>query len=251
MLKEVTTAVGVVGIAILLTGCGSKEEAPKQIETIPVAVEKEADKGEESVEKGLSLASKGEEEKRLQQEKEAKAVKEFQQEMGRIDKIDFEKLSSDGLKKARSFPDTTRDLRKWIIRLHMYATIQNTTISDEELLKQARTSLYKRKGWFDYVQSEYKVSIKKDEVDAYIKKVASENDNTKAIAKGLEMSVKEMNYEYDRDQYELQVYWQKVLPQLEKKYPAKDGESLNDYNNRLNQAFENDLKKWMQAKKEG
>lgn len=237
MKKKMLHIIGAIGVTAALVGCGTSQQAPGADEVIPVAEKTEV----ETVQQTDSSES----------DEESKAVKEFKDELSRIDKMDFEKLAAEGLAKAKSYPDTTKELRKWIVRIYIYSDIEDSKISDKELLEKAKESLKMRQAWVEYVQTEYKIELKKEEVDAYIKKVASGSDDTKAIAKGLGLTVTDMNYVYDRDQYELQMYWQKALPALEKKYPPKKDETLQAYDTRLNQSFQKELTEWMQTKKEG
>lgn len=247
-MKKITLLGLTILTASILTACNQEqqpiptptEETPKAQET--VKVETTSTENEETVKEVKVTETKEEATKTVAEEDTSK---NFEEQVKRIQTLDFEKITKEAYERAQKLEKNDRDIRKWIIRIHMYYTIQGKEISDKDILFEAKKSAERREAWYKFVGKEYKVTASNSEVDSYIKETVKNDDATKKIAKGLNMSEEYMNYKYDRDQYEMQVLWKKIIPLLEKKYPAKEGETTTDYNNRLNTEFNKELDNFM------
>lgn len=232
-------------LLVLLAGCNGKEEIkPMPIPSIEdiesettedsVGLPDKEENKETDVNKGEVVISETEPKKEIDEQAFTKAIE-------RVKSLNYKEMATAALTRSQKLASDDRNLRKWIIRLHIYNTIRGENVKDDVILKNAKEALNRRNSWFTYVDKEYKVTVSKSEIDAYIKKVAKNSKETEQIAVALGMSLEDLNYEYERDQYQQQLMWTKLIPKLQKKYPKKEKESNEDYNERLNLEFNKEL----------
>lgn len=172
---------------------------------------------------------------------EDEAIVRAAQTAAKLKNMDFEKISKAAADKGHKLAPNDRDLRRWVIRLSIYSQVQGLEAKDNDILSSAKIALERRNAFFKYTEKEYKVTIPKKELDSYIKSQAKNTEETKATAKGLQMTVEALNYEYERDQYQQQMIWKRIVPALKLKYPKKEGENDTDHINRLDTEFNKEL----------
>lgn len=229
---------------LVLAGCNKEEVKPMPIPPLEEVSEEVADTpAEEVVEPEVKEEKPVEKEAKAEVKPAEDTIDEdaFLKAVERVKALDYKKMAEGGLARSKKLAPTDRDLRKWIIRIHMYHEIRGEKVEDKTLLTDAKSALARRTAWFKYVEKEYKVKSSKSEIDAYIKKEAKNSAETKEIAKALGMTADYMNTEYERDQYHQQLLWTKLIPELKKKFPKKEGESDDAHITRINTEFNKEL----------
>lgn len=159
--------------------------------------------------------------------------------------LDYGKIASEGYEKAKKLAPEDRDLRKWIIRLHLYATIQDVKSSDDELLEGAKATIKIRTAFNKVAKDKYGVTISDTELNQYIKSQTKNTAETAAFAKVLGMEVDYFNNDYERDQYSHQLMLQKVAEKGKTLVPRKEGESDSEYTKRFNNLLNKEVEQAM------
>lgn len=159
--------------------------------------------------------------------------------------LDYGKIATAGYDKAKKLAPEDRDLRKWIIRLHLYATIQEVKASDAELLEGAKATIKIRTAFNKVAKEKYGITISDAELNEYIKSQVKNTAETAAFSKALGMEVDYFNNDYERDQYSHQLMLQKIAKKGESIIPRKEGESDTDYTKRFNEALNKEVEQAM------
>lgn len=223
---------------LLLAACNKEE--PKPMPTPPL--EEVTEEVVQAPTAEVVEKEQPKEEKVVEQVAEETIVEDaFLKAVERVKALDYKKMAEGGLARSKKLAPSDRDLRKWIIRIHMHHEIRGEKVEDKALLQDAKSALARRTAWFKYVENQYKVKSSKSEIDAYIKKEAKNSAETKEIAEALGMTAEYMNNEYERDQYHQQLLWTKLIPELKKKFPKKEGESDEAHITRINTEFNKEL----------
>ncbi|ARD48486.1 hypothetical protein [Sporosarcina sp. P33] len=91
----------------------------------------------------------------------------------------------------------------------------------------------------EVAEEAYGITITEDEIDNYIKENVSTiwDAEKRKYAKTLQLSLNELDYQFDRDVYVMDVLWQKVLPIVMQEFPRQRGESGLAYGKRLKEEF--------------
>lgn len=156
--------------------------------------------------------------------------------------IDYEVLGKNSMAKGNELAPDNPDLKKWVVRVKLIATLQDIEMDDETILTTAEEGLAQRTKFFKFAESKYKVNPSEKEVQDYIHKNAPNNKSAEKLAKGMGMTLDYMNNTYDFEQYKQQLVWSKLLPPLEKEFPKKKRESQEKYLERLDKEFNKKLK---------
>lgn len=167
--------------------------------------------------------------------------------MNHLENIDYKKIAEEASAKGNTLEPNDRELRKWIIRLEMISKIQNEKISDSELISTAKTAKERRTHFFNFVKHAYEINPTAEEVTVFIDKKAPNSPEAIKVAEGLKMSVKDMNYDYDADQYKQQLVWEKLLPVLKEKTPQNKNEKEDEYLSRIDSIFNEALDAYIEA----
>jgi hypothetical protein len=145
-------------------------------------------------------------------------------------------------------------LKKWVIRVNLDSKLRNKSLSDNEIMEQAISINTRREAWFE-LASQYGATVTDDELDAYIDKIENQAKATDTIkmtndiAEGLGYTLDEFFHNFDRDHYKRNLIWQKLRPTLEEKYPKYKDENNLEYNNRLVNAFNEEVAEYLQIVK--
>lgn len=88
-------------------------------------------------------------------------------------------------------------------------------------------------------ENEYGIHVTEEEVTAYIKQNVATlwNQEKRKFAKALNLTLNELDYQFDRDVYVMDVLWQKVLPIVMEEYPRQRGEGGQAYRKRIKEEF--------------
>lgn len=225
-----------------LAGCGKENQKP-----MPLPALEEVDNSKETTvsKPKEELSTKNEVTKAIDSKEDNVDENSFLKAVERVKTLDYKNIIEGGLARSKKLAPSDRELRKWIIRIHMYNEIRGEKIDDKTLLKDAKSALARRTAWFEYVGKEYEVKSSKSEIDAYIKKEATNNEDTEVVAKVLGMTAEYMNSDYERDQYHQQLLWTKLIPELKKKFPKAEDESTDSHIARINSEFNKELDKYI------
>ncbi|WP_301108611.1 hypothetical protein [Sporosarcina sp.] len=88
-------------------------------------------------------------------------------------------------------------------------------------------------------EENYGIQVEEEEVTEFIKEhvAAVRNEEKKKYAEVLDLTLEELDYQFDRDFYVMDVLWEKLLPVVAEKYPKKEGESEKAYGERVKEEF--------------
>lgn len=91
----------------------------------------------------------------------------------------------------------------------------------------------------DIAEEAYGITVTEDEIDAYIEENVSTiwDAEKRKYAKSLQLTLNELDYQFDRDVYVMNVLWERVLPIVMQEFPRKRGESGQAYGKRLKEEF--------------
>lgn len=169
---------------------------------------------------------------------EAKAASEIQIKMKTVDEQreiletytlkDYKTLYENVLNEAKRL-EKDEDLQKWVIRtLAQEKLLFATDLSDKQVKALAKEAMNKDKLWKTIAKKQYGIAASDAEIDRYIKEGPDTSGLPQhlAIAETLNMNLDEYNHGFDRDIYEKAVIWQKLKPELEKKYNTTNNETL-------------------------
>ena len=141
---------------------------------------------------------------------------------------DYKKAFDSILVEAEHFKTEDILLKKWIIRTLVAEKLYyETDLTDEQVLKLSKQTMEENIAWKELAEEKYGVTVSKRELDAYVKDLPEVKNSLQfqAYAEALGLTLKELN-NYDRDLYEKNLVWQKLIPKLEEQYNTKDNNVL-------------------------
>ncbi|MEV9641329.1 hypothetical protein ABZ756_11525 [Mammaliicoccus sciuri] len=88
-------------------------------------------------------------------------------------------------------------------------------------------------------KEEYGIRVAEEEVTEFIKKNVAivRSKEKKNYAEALGLTLYQLDYQFDRDFYVMDVLWEKLMPIVTKNYPKQDGESEQAYGERAKEEF--------------
>ncbi|GKV66530.1 MULTISPECIES: hypothetical protein [unclassified Sporosarcina] len=91
-------------------------------------------------------------------------------------------------------------------------------------------------------EEEYGVKVEEEEVTEFIKEYAAavRSKEKERYAEVLDLTLEELDYQFDRDFYVMDLLWKKLMPLVEEKYPMQEGESKKTYSERVKEEFLNE-----------
>jgi len=143
---------------------------------------------------------------------------------------------------------TNKKEKEWIIRITADSIMKDKKINNEEILNKAKAIIKERDAWSKIAQEKYGVNVTDEEINSYI---SSEKDNAKnnsdviKAAEGLNLSLDEFLYTFERDNFKRNLVWSRLRPMLEKQYPQKNNEDVIEYNNRLLHEYQKEVNNYL------
>lgn len=150
---------------------------------------------------------------------------------------DYKKIFDEVIIEANRF-DVEEPLRKWIIRtLAQERLYYETDLTDEQVITLSTEAMEQDIVWKTVAKEQYNIHVTEEEIDDYIQQGPDQSDlpNQLAYSSALELSLQELNHQFDRDLYEKNTIWLRLKPILEKKYDTTD-------NNKLVERYEAEVK---------
>lgn len=141
---------------------------------------------------------------------------------------DYEKLFDDVIIESNQF-DVEEPLQKWIIRtLTEEKLYYETDLTDAQVIALSTEAMEQDRAWKMFAKEAYNVYVTEDEIDHFIQQGPDQSNlpNHLAYASALGLSIQELNHQFDRDLYEKNTIWLRLLPILEKKYDTTDNNIL-------------------------
>lgn len=131
--------------------------------------------------------------------------------------------------------------RKLAERLYVEMKMFDESIDINKLITRTTEQADFERAWLKHAKDEYGVVVTDEEVDGWIEKGpdAEEVESQRRYAEAKEMSVYELNHEYDRDQYMKWIVWEKLIPLVTERYDEASEKVLD--NNRLIELYENEV----------
>lgn len=131
--------------------------------------------------------------------------------------------------------------RKLAERLYVEMKMFDESIDVNKLITRTTEQADFERAWLKHAKDEYGVVVTDEEVDGWIEKGpdAEEVESQRRYAEAKEMSVYELNHEYDRDQYMKWIVWEKLIPLVTERYEEASEKVLD--NNRLIELYENEV----------
>lgn len=131
--------------------------------------------------------------------------------------------------------------RKLAERLYVEMKMFDESIDVNKLITRTTEQADFERARLKHAKDEYGVVVTDEEVDGWIEKGpdAEEVESQRRYAEAKEMSVYELNHEYDRDQYMKWIVWEKLIPLVTERYEEASEKVLD--NNRLIELYENEV----------
>ncbi|MCA1319298.1 hypothetical protein LC085_05165 [Bacillus tianshenii] len=140
-------------------------------------------------------------------------------------------IFEDVVARAHAMGLEDKSLEKWVIRALGDEKLSNKRdLTQDEALKIAKENLAENQAWITVADEKYDVKVSEEELDQWISEGPDQSEipQQKAFADALELSLVELNHEFDRELYKQTLLWEKLMPVLEKKYETEDQEALLD-----------------------
>lgn len=154
---------------------------------------------------------------------------------------DYKKLFDDVIIEAKQF-DVEEPLRKWVIRtLSEEKLYYETDLTDTQVIARSTEAMKQDVLWKTVAKEKYNIHVTEDEIDQFIQQGPDQSDlpNHLAYASALGLSLQELNHRFDRDLYEKNTIWLRLIPVLEKKYGTTDNNKLVErYDAEVNAQFD-------------
>ena len=131
--------------------------------------------------------------------------------------------------------------RKLAERLYVEMKMFDESIDVNKLITRAEEQADFERAWLAHAQDRYGIVVTDEEVDVWIENGpdAETVESQRRYAEAKEMSVYELNHEYDRDQYMKWIVWEKLIPLVTERYDEASEKVLD--NNRLIELYENEV----------
>lgn len=131
--------------------------------------------------------------------------------------------------------------RKLAERLYVEMKMFDESIDVNKLITRTIEQADFERAWLTHAKDEYGVVVTDEEVDGWIERGpdAEVVESQRRYAEAKEMSVYELNHNYDRDQYIKWVVWEKLIPLITERYEESSEQVLD--NNRLIELYENEV----------
>ena len=132
--------------------------------------------------------------------------------------------------------------RKLAERLYVEMKLFDESIDINKLISRASEQADFERAWLNHAKDEYGVVVTDEEVDGWIEREpdAEVVESQRRYAEVKEMSVYELNHNYDRDQYMKWVVWERLTPLITERYEESSEQVLD--NNRLIELYEKEVK---------
>lgn len=154
---------------------------------------------------------------------------------------DYKKLFDDVIIEANQF-DVEEPLRKWVIRtLAEEKLYYETDLTDAQVIALSTEAMKQDVVWKTVAKETYNIHVTEEEIDRFIQQGPDQSDlpNHLAYASALGLSLQELNHRFDRDLYEKNTIWLRLIPVLEKKYGTTDNNKLVErYEAEVNAQFD-------------
>lgn len=144
--------------------------------------------------------------------------------------------------RAKKMEIENKELEKWVIRALGDERLMNKRdLTKEEALEKAEYNLNYYETFMSLAENEYNVTVSEEELDAWITAGPDQNEfpQQKAYAEALDITIEELNHEYDRDLYKQTMLMEKLQPVLQEEFGTTDG---NEINEKFNEEIENQMK---------
>ncbi|KMJ58218.1 hypothetical protein AB685_09905 [Bacillus sp. LL01] len=144
--------------------------------------------------------------------------------------------------RAREMEIENKELEKWVIRVIGDERLMNKRdLTKEEAMEKADYNLKYYEAFMSVAENKYNVSVSEDELDAWIKEGPDQSEfpQQKAYAEALNMTLEELNHEYDRDLYKQTIMMEKLQPVLQEAYGTTDGDEVGE---KFNEEIEGQIK---------
>ena len=167
-----------------------------------------------------------------------KSEEEQRQMLERYTFVDYKKAFDEVIAEANQL-DVDEPLRKWIIRtLAEEKLYYETDLTDAQVLALSTEAMKTDEVWKTIAKNHYNIHVTAEEVNQYMQQGPNQSDLPQhlAYASALDLSLEELNHQFDRDLYEKNTIWEKLKLELEQKYQTSD-------NNELVEKFEAEVKK--------
>ncbi len=132
--------------------------------------------------------------------------------------------------------------RKLAERMYVEMKLFDESIDVNKLITRATEQADFERAWLTHAKDEYGVVVTDEEVDGWIERGpdAEVVESQRRYAEAKEMSVYELNHNYDRDQYMKWVVWERLIPLITERYEESSEQVLD--NNLLIELYEKEVK---------
>ncbi|PID21320.1 hypothetical protein CSV61_10945 [Sporosarcina sp. P3] len=173
--------------------------------------------------------------------------------------IDYAQMNQSVEKVLKDMPEIKEELKSIQTGIHSNQLDQSFSINKTEFRLRVKNNLTEEEhsspflrgiaekqtdhyqDALDIAEEAYGITVTEDEIDAYIKENVSTiwDAEKRKYAKSLQLTLNELDYQFDRDIYVMNVLWERVLPIVMQEFPRQRGESGQAYGKRLKEEFFN------------
>ncbi|WP_153733307.1 hypothetical protein [Sporosarcina obsidiansis] len=167
------------------------------------------------------------------------AVKQVLEKMPSISE-ELQSIRSDGKQsEAERQLDKLFSVKKTEFRMRVENNLTKKEHSPEFLKAMTEKETNRYINALRMAKDVYGISVSQEEVTSYIDQNVStvRNEEKRKYAEALGLTLKELDYEFDRDFYVMAVLWEKLIPRIAEDYPKLEGEGEQAYWNRVKEEF--------------
>ncbi|WDF02212.1 hypothetical protein [Shouchella hunanensis] len=143
--------------------------------------------------------------------------------------------------------DGLRDkgIEKWAIRLRINQLTTGDVQSEEDLVAQAKLAYAKRNDLLIVAEEVYDVDMSEIQIHTFINEELEQVDDAfmEPIASAHGMSLEAFMFEWEYDHFAYNYAWREIGSQLEEEFPIQEGETTEEYNERLREEWRSKIEK--------
>ncbi|WP_144558173.1 hypothetical protein [Shouchella miscanthi] len=143
--------------------------------------------------------------------------------------------------------DGLRDkgIEKWAIRLRINQLTTGDVQSEEDLVAQAKQAYAKRNDLLIVAEEVYDVDMSEIQIHTFINEELEQVDDAfmEPIASAHGMSLEAFMFEWEYDHFAYNYAWREIGSQLEEEFPIQEGETTEEYNERLREEWRSKIEK--------
>ncbi|CAG9620512.1 hypothetical protein [Sutcliffiella rhizosphaerae] len=144
---------------------------------------------------------------------------------------EYKFILDDVVERGKKMELEDKDLEKWVIRAIGDEKLMNKRdLSEEEAIEKGEYAKQYYEALVEISTTKYSVTISDKELGTWIEEEVEPHEfpQQKAYADALNLTIKELNHEYDRDLYRQTMIYEKIFPLLQDEYDTNDSDVIRE-----------------------